>query len=227
MRGSELARLVLSRHWEGRGPGAHREAKSITIYARRKNLHGQKRSDRGRRACAASCPPVHDRAGGGERVATVAATQTRRRPRTHCRRCTWAGSVTSTMTRPCLEWGALLSIERPAMELRADASRKDHCPQPSTSACPMVSRTADATLTRGRVQRRVGWDAPLLPRPLPFLGFASCLLPNALAGFFEHTTPFYAAFIMSTCARLRCPQTCGSGSRCGCVSYCYGIAGAH
>ena len=122
MRGSELARLVLSRHWEGRGPGAHREAKSITIYAGRKNLHGQKRSDRGRRACAASCPPVHDRAGGGERVATVAATQTRRRPRTHCRRCTWAGSVTSTMTRPCLEWGALLSTERPAMELRADAS---------------------------------------------------------------------------------------------------------
>ena len=88
------------------------------------------------------------------------------------------------------------------MELRADASRKEHCPRPSTSAVLTFPRTADATLTPGRGQRRVGWNALLLPRPLPFLGFASCLLPNALA--------------MSTYANLQCPQTCGS--RCGCAS---------
>ena len=117
------------------------------------------------------------------------------------------------MTRPCLEWGALLSIERPAMELRADASRHQHCTQPSTSACPTFPRATDAPLTRGRVQRRVEWDALVPAWALSFR-----LVLDALTGSFKLAAPFYVAFVMSTCVRLRCPQTCDSGSRCGCVA---------
>ena len=116
-----------------------------------------------------------------------------------------------------------LSIGRP-VELRADASREDNCPQPSTSACPTFPRTANATLTRGRVQRRVEWDALVPARPLPFLGFDSCLVLNALTGSFEQATPSSTVFAISNYARLRCPETCGSGSRCVCISCCISMA---